>query len=349
MRPRNRDRARGELRTIATLCAKEFAQIRRDPLSLGMLVALPAFLLVLFGYALTFDVRNVALGVSDLDRSAASRELIERFARTESFKLRWQVTDPRLLPALIDRDAIRVGLVIRSDFAARLEAGRTAPIQLLVDGTNSTTAVAVIGHADAIVRAFTSAWLQERSERAGRAAPPPAVAVEARVWYNPELKSARSLVPGLIAFLLMVTAVVATALSMTREREQGTLEQLLLAPLEPHQLVLGKTLPYLLVAIVSTALILLIGHGLFGVEVRGSLLVLAGVVLLYLVAGLGQGLLISTVAPSQPVAFQVAILTTLLPTFVLSGFVFSIRNMPPRFKRSPTSCRPATSSWPCEG
>ncbi len=167
----------------------------------------------------------------------------------------------------------------------------------------------------------------EQAARVGRARPPVPVSVEARIWYNPELENAHFLLPGLIAFLLMVATVVATSLSVTREREHGTMEQLMLAPLEPYQLVLGKTLPYLLVAIGSTVLILLVGRLLFDVEVRGNLLVLAVVVLAYLLAGLGQGLLIST--PSQQVAFQIAIISTLLPTFILSGFVFPIYNMPP--------------------
>ncbi len=317
------------LRLIATLFVKEFTQIRRDPLSLGMLIVLPAFLLILFGYALTFDVRNLALGVCDLDGSAASRELVRRFAITEYFDLKRQVDDPRALARLIDHEVIRAGLVIPPDFEERLEAGRPAPVQFLVDGTNATIASAVTGYADAIVRAFSGQVVLAQAMQRGRRLPPPGVYVEARIWYNPELESARFLLPGLIAFLLMVATVVATSLSVTRERERGTMEQLVLAPLEPYQLVLGKTLPYLLVAIGSTVLILLVGRLLFDVEVRGDLLVLALVVLAYLLAGLGQGLLISTVAPSQQVAFQIAIISTLLPTFILSGFVFPIYNMPP--------------------
>ncbi len=316
------------LRLISTLFVKELTQIRRDPLSLGMLIAIPAFLLILFGYALTFDVRNLALGVCDQDGSASSRELVQRFAITEYFDLKQQVADPRALVALMDREVIRVGLVIPPDFEARLKAGRPAPVQFFVDGTNATIASAVTGYAEAITQAFSHQLVLERLWRAGHRPPPAAVTVEARIWYNPELESARFLLPGLIAFLLMVATVVATSLSVTRERERGTLEQLLLAPLRPYQLVLGKTLPYLLVAIGSTVLILLVGRLLFDVEVRGDMLVLALVVLAYLLAGLGQGLLISTIAPSQQVAFQIAIISTLLPTFILSGFVFPIYNMP---------------------
>jgi ABC-2 type transport system permease protein len=317
------------LRMIITLFVKELAQIRRDPISLGMLIALPAFLLVLFGYALTFDVRNLALGVCDQDQSASSRELVRRFALNEYFDLKRHVDDPRVLPQLIDQEVVRVGLVIPSDFEERLKAGQPAPVQLLVDGTNATIASAVTGYADAIVQAFSKQIVLEQAMPTGRRLPPPAVSVEARIWYNPELESARFLLPGLIAFLLMVTTVIATSLSITRERERGTMEQLVLAPLEPYQLVLGKTLPYLLVAIGSTLSILLIGRLLFDVEVRGDLLVLSLVVLVYLLAGLAQGLLISTIAPSQQVAFQIAIISTLLPTFILSGFVFPIYNMPP--------------------
>ncbi|MDQ7040814.1 MAG: ABC transporter permease [Rhodothermus sp.] len=317
------------LQLITTLLVKELTQIRRDPLSLGMLIALPAFLLILFGYALTFDVRNLALGVCDQNRSASSRELIRRFAITEYFELKRQVNDPREIAPLIDHEVIRVGLVIPPDFEARLQAGQPAPVQLLIDGTNATIASAVTGYAEAIIQAFNSQVVLERTIRTGHRPPSAAVSIEARIWYNPELESARFLLPGLIAFLLMVATVVATSLSVTREREQGTMEQLVLAPLSPYQLVLGKTLPYLLVAIGSTVLILLVGRVLFDVTVQGDLLVLALVVLVYLLAGLGQGLLISTIAPSQQVAFQIAIISTLLPTFILSGFVFPIYNMPP--------------------
>lgn len=316
-------------RLIATLFVKEFIQIRRDPISLGMLLVLPAFLLILFGYALTFDVRHLAIGVCDQDRSAASRELIRRFNLTEYFDLAVQADDPRELTRLIDQEAIRVGLVIPSDFEKRLQAGQAAPVQLLIDGTNATIASAVTGYAEAIIQAFSRQVLLERALHHGQRLPAFAVSVEARIWYNPELQSARFLVPGLIAFLLMVTTVIATSLSVTRERERGTMEQLMLAPLKPYQLVLGKTLPYLLVAIGATGLILLVSQILFNVSVRGTTAVLALVVVLYLLAGLGQGLLISTIASSQQVAFQIAILSTLLPTFILSGFVFPIYNMPP--------------------
>lgn len=317
------------LRLIILLVLKEFTQIRRDPLSLGMLIALPAFLLILFGYALTFDVRNLALGVCDQDQSVASRELIQRFVTTEYFDLKRQVDDPQKLTQLIDHDVVRVGLVIPPGFSERLQAGRPAPVQLLVDGINATTASAATSYTEAIVRTFSSQVILEQVMRTGQRLSPPTVSVEARIWYDPELESARFLLPGLIAFLLMVDTVVATSLSITRERERGTMEQLMLAPLEPYQLVIGKTLPYLLVTIGATVLILLVGHLLFNVTVRGEPLVLALVVLAYLLAGLGQGLLISTIAPSQQVAFQIAVVSTLLPTFILSGFVFPIYNMPP--------------------
>lgn len=317
------------LRLIILLVLKEFTQIRRDPLSLGMLIALPAFLLILFGYALTFDVRNLALGVCDQDQSVASRELIQRFVTTEYFDLKRQVDDPQKLTQLIDHDVVRVGLVIPPGFSERLQAGRPAPVQLLVDGINATTASAATSYTEAIVRTFSSQVILEQVMRTGQRLSPPTVSVEARIWYDPELESARFLLPGLIAFLLMMDTVVATSLSITRERERGTMEQLMLAPLEPYQLVIGKTLPYLLVTIGATVLILLVGHLLFNVTVRGEPLVLALVVLAYLLAGLGQGLLISTIAPSQQVAFQIAVVSTLLPTFILSGFVFPIYNMPP--------------------
>lgn len=187
-------------RLIATLFVKEFIQIRRDPISLGMLLVLPAFLLILFGYALTFDVRHLAIGVCDQDRSAASRELIRRFNLTEYFDLAVQADDPRELTRLIDQEAIRVGLVIPSDFEKRLQAGQAAPVQLLIDGTNATIASAVTGYAEAIIQAFSRQVLLERALHYGQRLPAFAVSVEARIWYNPELQSARFLVPGLIAF-----------------------------------------------------------------------------------------------------------------------------------------------------
>jgi ABC-2 type transport system permease protein len=315
------------VRRLRAVVSKELRQVRRDPFSLLMLIALPAFMLVLYGFALNFDVRHVRLAVQDRDRSAASRDLVASFTHSTYFDL---VATPGAgadLDALLERRAARAVLVIPEGYGRLLATGRTAPLQLLLDGADSTTAQTVLGYARALVSEQNAGLVTSALTRAGRHFEAP-LALEPRILFNPELLSTQFLVPGLIGFLLMLTAVLSTALSVVREKERGTMEQLRVAPLRTWELILGKTIPYLGISLLATFIILLAARVLFGVTIRGPYLDLLVAVLLYLFGALGFGLLISTIANTQALAFQAGLIASMLPAILLSGFIFQIRIMP---------------------
>ncbi len=315
------------MRRLLAVVVKEIRQVRRDPFSLLMLVGLPALMLVLYGYALNFDVRHVRLAVQDRDRSASSRELIAAFTRSTYFDL---VATPEAgtdLEWLTETRVARAILVIPEGYARLLDGGSASPVQLLLDGADSTTATTVLGYARALATEVNATLVGRRLARSGMDLAPP-LAFEPRVLFNPELKSTQFLVPGLIGFLLMLTAVLATALSVVREKERGTMEQLRVAPLRTWELIIGKTIPYLGLSLLATLIILAAARVLFGVEIRGPHLDLLVAVLLYLFGALGFGLFISTVANTQALAFQVGLIASMLPALLLSGFIFEIRLMP---------------------
>ena len=312
---------------LRAVIVKELRQIRRDPFSLGMLIVLPAFMLVLYGFALNFDVRHIRLAVQDRDQSARSRELVAAFTNSTYFDLVATPPPGSDLTALTERRVARAVLVIPEGYARALAGGRGAPVQFLLDGADSTTASTVLGYARALAGEVNLALVSDAARAAGAALVLP-LRLEPRVLFNPELESTQFLVPGLIGFLLMVTAVLSTALSVVREKERGTMEQLRMAPLRTAELVVGKTLPYLAISLVATVVILLAARVLFGVEIRGSHLQLLVAVLLYLFGALGFGLFISTLADTQAFAFQVGLIASMLPAILLSGFIFQIRIMP---------------------
>ena len=315
------------MRRLVAVVTKEVRQVRRDPFSLLMLIALPAFMLVLYGFALNFDVRHVRLAVQDRDRSTASRDLLAAFTHSSYFDLVATPLPGEDTDALLERRVARAVLVIPEGYGRDLAAGRLAAVQLLLDGADSSTAQTVLGYARALVSEQNGELVAETLARAGRRAAAP-LALEPRILFNPELQSTQFLVPGLIGFLLMLTAVLSTALSVVREKERGTMEQLRVAPLLTWELILGKTVPYLGISLLATLIILLAARGLFGVTIRGSHLDLLVAVLLYLFGALGFGLLISTIANTQAFAFQAGLIASMLPAILLSGFIFQIRIMP---------------------
>jgi ABC-2 type transport system permease protein len=315
------------MRKLRAVAVKELRQIRRDPLSLLMLLGLPAFMLVLYGFALNFDVRHVSLAVQDRDHSAQSRELIGAFVHSTYFDLVATPEPAADLERLTARRVARAVLVIPERYGEDLAAGRTAEVQLLLDGADASTATTILGYAGALVSESNAEALRRTVVRGGGEAPL-GISYRPRIWYNPELSSTRFLVPGLMGVLLMLTAVLATALSIVREKERGTIEQLRVAPLRTFELILGKTLPYLVISFAASIIILLAARVLFGVEVKGPYLDLMAATLLYLIGALGLGILISTLAESQAIAFQGGLLVSLLPAVLLSGFIFQIRGMP---------------------
>jgi len=316
------------LKRIKPIIIKEFRQVSRDRRTLGILFFFPAFLLVMFGYALNFDVKHISLAVCDQDKSPTSRALVENFLHTEYFDFTYYLAAPGEIDAAMERGEVRAVLVIPPDFTERVLAGKQAPIQFVVDGANATEAATAVGYANAILLNYSAKIFMEAVKRfsGSRLALP--VDARPRVWYNPELKSAKFLIPGLIGFLMMIMTVVSTAMSIVREKEQGTMEQIAVSPIRPEELILGKSLPYVLISFAAAVVVLIVANGLFDVVVQGSVWVLLLVTLLYITAGLGMGLLISSLVSTQQVAFFLALITTMLPTMLLSGFVFPIKNMP---------------------
>jgi ABC-2 type transport system permease protein len=315
------------MRRLRAVVVKEIRQVSRDPYSLLMLVGLPALMLVLYGYALNFDVRHVRLAVQDRDLSRASRDLVAAFTRSTYFDI---VATPETgsdLEWLTQTRVARAILVIPEGYGRLLARGGPSPVQLLLDGADSTTATTVLGYARALTSEVNARIVASTLAESGRSVVPP-VAFQPRVLFNPELESTQFLVPGLIGFLLMLTAVLATALSVVRERERGTMEQLRVAPLRTWELILGKTIPYLVLSLLATVIILAAARLLFGMEIRGPHLDLLVAVLLYLFGALGFGLFISTIAHTQALAFQVGLISSMLPALLLSGFIFEIRLMP---------------------
>ncbi|BCW93736.1 hypothetical protein EG19_02525 [Thermoanaerobaculum aquaticum] len=308
------------IRRIRALAYKETLHLLRDFRSLAALLIMPGVLLLMYGYALSFDVEHLRLGVVDQDQTPASRQLIQSFAAGTTFDLVAFSRDIRELDRWFDSFTVQAALVIPADFGANLQARRKAPVQFVVDGSDARTATAVLAYGELLANVVSPkvVWYQGKGP----------VAAKPLVWYNPNLRSSIFLVPGLLAFILMITSVVATALAVVREKERGTVECLRATPLRPLELVLGKTLPYLILGLLAAALALAVAHGLFQVPVRGSLVWLFLITVLFLLGGLGWGLLISTVADTQQVAFQLGLLSTMLPTLLLSGFIFPISSMP---------------------
>jgi ABC-2 type transport system permease protein len=317
------------MRQAMAVAAKELRQILRDRRSLMILLFIPAFFLLLFGYALNFDIRNVSLAVQDQDRSAKSRELVSAFVNSGYFRLVGYVDSPAELDRLVDEGGARAILAIPAGFERDLAQQRPVTVQAIIDGDNANTASTVMGYARALIAGFSGAQVQAvMSPAPGSRLPVPVVNIEPRIWYNPQLRSTLFLVPGLIAYIAMITAVVSTALSVVREKERGTMEQVRMAPLSPLPFILGKTLPYLVISFVSALVVIVSAMALFELPMRGSWLLLFGAIALFLIGAQAQGLLISTIADTQQVAFQIALLSSLLPTMILSGFIFPISSMP---------------------
>jgi drug efflux transport system permease protein len=307
------------------VAVKEMRQIRRDRRTLLILLFVPAFFLLVYGYALNFDLRNIRMAVLDQDRSVVSRELVSAFVYSGYFDIVANVQRTNDIDALLDRNEVRAVLVIPARLGADARAGRPTTVQVVINGDNANSATTIMSYTLGLVSTVSARY--EVEAREGSLAGP-RLTLEPRVWYNPELRSTLFLVPGLIAYIAMLTAVVSTSLSVVREKEVGTMEQVRMAPIGAVPYVVGKTAPYFVISLASATGIVAVAMLLFDLPMRGSWLVLLGAVSLFLVGALAFGLLISTVAETQQVAFQLALLTSFLPTLMLSGFIFPISSMP---------------------
>ncbi len=304
---------------LLAVARKEVIQIRRDPRSLGMAFVIPMILLFLFGYALTLDVDNLRTIVYDQDRTAVSRDFLARFEESRYFTVVATARNYGEVEWALDSGKAQVGLVVPRNFARDLDLGRQVPVQALLDGSDSNTATIAISYLEAISGRYTNQIAMQQD---------PPVENRLRVWYNPELQSKNYIVPGLIAVIMMVIAALLTSLTIAREWERGSMEQLIATPIRVPELILGKLLPYYAIGFIDVALSVLAGTLIFRVPLRGNLTLLLGLSLIFLLGALSLGMLISIQAKSQLVASQVAMVLTFLPSFLLSGFMYDIGNMP---------------------
>jgi ABC-2 type transport system permease protein len=304
------------------MARKEAIQLRRDPRSLLMAFAVPLFLLLFFGYAISWDVRDLRLAVLDGDGGQRSRALVEAFEASGYFRVTEHLERPAEGERQLARGTVTAVLVIPPTFGRDLAGGRSAPVQLLLDGGDANTATIALSYADAIVARYSSQAVLQ-----GRRVEPPAVA-EGRVWYNPTLESRKMVVPGLIAVIMSIIAAMLTALTIAREWERGTMEQLAATPVHRLEVIFGKLLPYLAIGLIDVVVATVVGVTIFDVPLKGSVLLLGALTLLFLTGALGLGIFISAALRSQVLATQVAMVATYLPALLLSGFIFDIASMP---------------------
>jgi len=320
------------VRKIGRIIRKEFLQLKRDPRLLPMLFVAPVIQLLLMGYAANLDIRDIPSVVCDLDGSPASRELAAEFFNSGYFHLKARVSDIRLVDRYLDDGEASMALVIGRGFADSLAAGEPAPVQLLVDGSESQSATIGAGYASMILSGFSQKIMAVRLERLRPSGVRPvSIRSEVRVWYNPELKSRYFMVPGVLGLVLMVMTMMLTAMAVVREKETGTMEQLIVTPIKPLELITGKLLPFLIIGLIDVCLVLAVARFLFRVPLRGSVFLLFGMSLVFMMTTLGLGLFISTISRTQQQAMTTTVFF-MMPMMLLSGFVFPIENMPKLFQ-----------------
>lgn len=310
-------------RTIRAILRREFTDVLRDRRSLLLTFLYPISMLLLYGYGIRYDVNNVPLTLLDYDRSSHSRLLAEQMVRSGYFRLVRVARDYEEVQRDLTTDASRAAVVIPPDFSRRLRAGEPVAVQALIDGADSNTATIAQSYILAMVASFGARLEVVDPMRAG-----PAIQVASRVWYNPELLSVNFIVPGVIAVIMMIVGAILTALSIVKEKERGTIEQILVSPIRPLEMMIGKIVPYVLIALIDLAIVITAGYFVFGVPIKGSLWHLAVFSVLYLTASLGTGVFVSTLADTMQSAMLAAIFISLLPAVLLSGFVFPLEHMP---------------------
>ncbi|MDP2877154.1 MAG: ABC transporter permease [Holophaga sp.] len=319
---------RASLRRFRAVALKEFIHVLRDPRALGVSIALPLVMLLLFGYALTLDVDRVPLAVWDQSRTPQSRELVSKFEGSRYFALSHRVQSYAEVGEVLDRSQVQMALILPTDFGPRVASGRTVEVQILADGSDANTTTLALGYADAIIRGHSQALLVKRMQRASAKIPETPLDLRTRAWFNTDLESRIFIVPGLIAVIIMLIAALLTSLTVAREWETGTMEQLVSTPVKAPELILGKLVPYFVIGMLDMVLSVVAGYYLFEVPMRGSLILLFGVSAMYILGSLGLGILISSLTKTQLLASQLAFVATFLPAFLLSGFMFDIANIP---------------------
>jgi ABC-2 type transport system permease protein len=315
------------LNRIKAIAKKEFKHLLRDYRMLAILVLFPVFLLGIFGYAINFDVHHIKLAVYDQEYSDVTRNLVKELTNSEYFDLSGYIKNEKQLQKALDNKWSQCIVVIPSDFSRKFYSKQDVKVQFLIDGVDGNTANIIQNYLTAGLQTYGQKLSVEVLMKNGMKNYVP-IELDTRFWYNPDLQTTRFLIPGLIAMILLITAAISVSLSLVREKERGTIEQINVSPINSFELISGKILPYLILSIFNAAMILIVGYFLFGVEIKGSIILLFLTTLLFLSASTGIGILVSVIADSQQVAFSIATFLTLLPSVILSGFIFPIESMP---------------------
>ena len=316
------------LHRIFAITRKEFIHIIRDPRSLAMAIAMPILLIFLFGSSLSLDVDNVPLVIWDQSGTSDNREFTGRFTASRYFALTGYVTSYAEIEEAIDKREAILALVVPRDFSRKLESGRAADAQLIVDGSDANTATIAIGYAQMVTDGYTSSLMIQTARQRGVKTAAIPLEAKPRVWFNQNMQAKNYIIPGLIAVIMMVIAALLTSLTIAREWENGTMEQLISTPLTSSELITGKLTPYFLIGMLDVLLAVMMGQYIFEVPLRGNVSLVFGMAAIFLPGALTMGLLISIMTRSQLLASQLAMVLTFLPSFLLSGFMYSIANMP---------------------
>ncbi len=312
---------------LRSMIRKEIRQMRRNPVLLRVLIIAPVFQLIVFGYAATTDIKDVPVVIADESHSRESRDIVRRVEASHYFVLVGHVPDYRELKTALDAGRAQLALHIPPDFARDLRRGRSAQVGLYVDGSDAITANTAASYVSGLLLDYGGRVQARRLSRIGAFVSAPTVEMTPRIWYNPDLRSANFMVPGVFGLIIMVVTTVWTSQSIVKERELGTLEQLLVTPVRPLELLIGKSIPYAVTALFAAGMIVLLAVYWFGVPLRGDLPLLFGLAAVFILTSLGLGLVISTVSQTQQQALLAAFFV-LMPAILLSGFMFPIENMP---------------------
>ena len=316
------------MRQIYHIIIKEFLHLRRDRKMLAISILAPVIQLILLGYAATTDVKDIPMLVLDQDKSSVSREFINLFVNSGYFVLTQQVNSPDKIDQYIEDGEVWIALVIPSDFSANMLAGRQTTVQLIADGSDANSANIGIGYVSQIIATYSRSLMRTIETQTRGRLTFAHVNPEVRVWYNPELKSRNFMVPGVLALVLMIITMTLTSLGIVKEKEIGTLEQLMVTPIKSYQLIIGKLLPFVIIAAVDILLVITVAYWWFGIPLRGSFFLLLGLSGLFVLTTLGLGLFVSTVSKTQQQAMMTAQFFFFMPFIFFSGFTFPIENMP---------------------
>jgi ABC-2 type transport system permease protein len=313
------------MKNVIHIVKKEYLQIFRDKAYLPMLFLAPIIQLTLFGYVVSSNVSNIPTAILDHDKTQASRQFLERFVNSGYFRLNYYLESDSEIDYLLDSDKIKLAINIPQGFSSQIKRGETTQVQFIVDGTNSVTASIIMGYANEVIRMQMLKLVEQQLKKLKSSIP--SIDLRLRVWYNPELDNTNFVVPGIICTILAIVTTMLTSASIAREREKGTLEQLIVSPIARHEMIMGKVLPFMLIGFIDVIIVLTVGTLWFKVPIRGSIPLLLVLSILFLSNSLGTGILVSTISRTQ----QQAMLTSLfiiMPWMVLSGFIFPIENMP---------------------